>query len=247
LACAAAAGSLVAQARGGGTRGAPGLRSAQAVAQGPASVGRMPAPVVTPRFGFGPRPTTPAVQRAMGPRLTNAGPASRLVVPQPFTSLYSPFFWGVDAAPADVEPDYISPSVSQNEAPLSYEIQQLSPAPVESLVLENQGGQWVRISNYGQPPAHALSAQAGSGSVALQATKLPAALLVFRDGHNEEVEGYMIQGNVIFASANYWSAGSWTRKIPIAELDVSATLKLNEERGVKFRLPSEPNEVIIRP
>jgi hypothetical protein len=72
-------------------------------------------------------------------------------------------------------------------------------------------------------------------------------LLVFRDGHSEEVERYMVQGNVIFASTNYWSTGSWTRKIPVAELDMPATLKLNEERGVSFKLPSGPNEIIIRP
>jgi hypothetical protein len=30
-------------------------------------------------------------------------------------------------------------------------------------------------------------------------------------------------------------------------LDVPATLKLNQERGAKFSLPSGPNEVMIRP
>ncbi len=131
--------------------------------------------------------------------------------------------------------------------------------PVEPLVLENQGGQWVRISNYGQSPAHTQStpdsapasslrfAPAGPKQAALPPTKLPPAVLVFRDGHKEEVKRYMIKGDVIFTGANYWSTGSWTRKVPVAELDVPATLKLNEERGGKFSLPSGPNEVIIRP
>jgi len=30
-------------------------------------------------------------------------------------------------------------------------------------------------------------------------------------------------------------------------LDVPATLKLNEDRGAKFSLPSGPNEVMFRP
>ena len=130
--------------------------------------------------------------------------------------------------------------------------------PVESLVLENRGGQWVRISNYSQwlvpaqstlpesPPVSNLqSAPAGTREVAPPA-KLPPTVLVFCDGHIEEVERYMIRGDVIFVNANYWSTGSWTRKVPVAALDVPATLKLNEERGGKFTLPSGPNEVIIR-
>ena len=114
-----------------------------------------------------------------------------------------------------------------------------APSPVQSLVLENQGGQWVRISNFSQPVALAPP-------VAPPA-RLPPTVLVFRDGHNEEVERYMIQGNVIFIGANYWSTGSWTKKVPIASLDIPATVKLNEERGGKFSLPSRPNEVMLRP
>jgi hypothetical protein len=51
----------------------------------------------------------------------------------------------------------------------------------------------------------------------------------------------------LYTSANYWTSGSWTRKIEIANLDVPATLKLNQERGSKFSLPSGPQEVVIRP
>jgi hypothetical protein len=76
--------------------------------------------------------------------------------------------------------------------------------------------------------------------------QLPPAVIVFRDGHNEELGKYMIQGNVLFTNADYWSTGSWTRKIPLAELDIPASLKLNKERGTKFNLPSGPNEVVIR-
>jgi hypothetical protein len=114
-----------------------------------------------------------------------------------------------------------------------------APTPMESLVLEYQNGQWVRVSNSLQPQARAQSTQPSS-------TKPPPAVLVFRDGHKEEVERYMIKGDVIFADANYWSTGSWTRKIAIVDLDVPATRKLNEERGGNFSLPSGPNEVMLR-
>jgi hypothetical protein len=51
----------------------------------------------------------------------------------------------------------------------------------------------------------------------------------------------------IYSKADYWSSGSWTKKIQIADLDVPATLKLNQERGLKFELPAGPNEVVVSP
>src|SRR5262245_8289305 len=157
------------------------------------------------------------------------------------------------------------PSIPAQAPPTQVIVMPPAPAPapvatpVESLVLENWGGQWVRISNYSQslgraqytlpesPPVFSLqSAPAGTREATPTPTKLPPTVLVFCDGHTEEVERYMIKGDVIFVGANYWSTGSWTRKVLVAELDVPATLKLNEERGGKFTLPSGPNEVIIR-
>ena len=56
----------------------------------------------------------------------------------------------------------------------------------------------------------------------------------------------MIEGATIYIGTNSWSNGSWTRQIQVVELDVPATLELNQERGAKFSLPSNPNEVMIR-
>jgi hypothetical protein len=75
----------------------------------------------------------------------------------------------------------------------------------------------------------------------------PPAVLVFRDGHKEEVSKYTIIGPTMYTSADYWSSGTWSRKIQLADLDVPSTLKLNQERGVRFRLPTSPSEVVIRP
>ena len=77
--------------------------------------------------------------------------------------------------------------------------------------------------------------------------ELPPTVLVYRDGHKEEVSDYTITSGTIYSKADYWSSGSWTKKIQIADLDVPATLKLNQERGLKFVLPASPNEVIMRP
>jgi hypothetical protein len=140
----------------------------------------------------------------------------------------------------------------------------LVPNPPESLMLELQGDHWVRVTNHGQSqivgelgetesePKPKISSAVPLGALrrtqeAPPPSGLPPAVLVFRDGHEEEIRKYMILGAAIYTSADYWSSGSWTRKVEFVELDVSATLKLNQERGAKFRLPSGPNEIIIRP
>jgi hypothetical protein len=57
-------------------------------------------------------------------------------------------------------------------------------------------------------------------------------LLVFRDRHTEEIQNYAIVGKTLWLFTEQRA-----RKIPIAELDVPATAKANDDRGVDFRLP----------
>lgn len=57
-------------------------------------------------------------------------------------------------------------------------------------------------------------------------------VLVFRDGHKQEIRNYAIVGQVL------WDFGAQgTHKIPLSDLDLEATRKLNDERGVDFVLP----------
>jgi hypothetical protein len=95
-------------------------------------------------------------------------------------------------------------------------------------------------------PAPGRSAACKKGAVQ-PPRELPPAILVFHDGRREEVSDYTIMSGTIYSKADYWTTGSWSRKIQIADLDVPATLRLNQERGVKFVLPSSPNEVVVRP
>ena len=131
--------------------------------------------------------------------------------------------------------------------------------PVEPLLIENRGGQWVRVPTGNQlqaasestkpVPAQSASLQPGITGPAgetLSLPELPPARIVFRDGHTEDVQKYVIEGDVLYTTTDHWTTGSWTRKIPLAELDIPASLKVNKERGAKFNLPSAPNEVVIR-
>jgi len=57
-------------------------------------------------------------------------------------------------------------------------------------------------------------------------------VLVYRDGHKEELSNYAIVGDQLFD----FSDGK--RKIAVADLDVAATVKANDQRGVDFQLPA---------
>ena len=60
----------------------------------------------------------------------------------------------------------------------------------------------------------------------------PATVLVFRDQHREEVSNYAIVGQTLSSFS-----GQRTKKIPLADLDIVATQKANDDRGVTFRAP----------
>lgn len=57
-------------------------------------------------------------------------------------------------------------------------------------------------------------------------------VLVFRDQHREEVHNYAIVGNTLWNFAT-----GHTQKIALASLDVPATEKVNDDRGVIFQVP----------
>jgi len=66
----------------------------------------------------------------------------------------------------------------------------------------------------------------------------PTTVLVFKDGHKSEVQNYAIVGNTIFDFGDGRS-----RKILLADLDVPATQKANDDRGVDFQLPAKTAQV----
>lgn len=57
-------------------------------------------------------------------------------------------------------------------------------------------------------------------------------VLVFRDGHQQEVSNYAIMGQTVYVFDKR------TQKIALSDLDVAATIKLNDDRGIDFHVPS---------
>jgi hypothetical protein len=64
----------------------------------------------------------------------------------------------------------------------------------------------------------------------------PETLLVFKDGHQLEVQNYAVVGDML-----YDLTPGHRRKIALAELDLPATAKQNDDRGIDFQLPVDRN------
>ncbi len=137
----------------------------------------------------------------------------------------------------------------------------------QPLVMELQGGRYVRVAraaidgealplNFGpsdndsdghevtpmRTPSNRLA-----GITPSPANELAPAVLVFRDGHSEEVRDYAIADGMLYVRGDYYTDGYWNKKIELSSLNVSQTQKANASRNVRFVLPSSPNEVITRP
>jgi hypothetical protein len=61
----------------------------------------------------------------------------------------------------------------------------------------------------------------------------PATLLIFKDGRQLEVGNYAIVGANLFDLTPGHS-----RRVPLADLDLDATRRQNDDRGVSFQLPA---------
>ena len=164
---------------------------------------------------------------------------------------YGPYFYYPDY-------DYEEGTVQAPPPPVRAAAQPAALAedskPADSVVMELRGDHWVRLTSTGPVEVVGKASPEGAPSGSLSAfdptpaaQPLPAAVLVFRDGHREEAAKYTIVGGIIYLKADYWTTGSWTRKIRVTDLDVRATLKANIELGAKFSLPSRSSEVILRP
>ncbi len=60
---------------------------------------------------------------------------------------------------------------------------------------------------------------------------LDATVLVFRDGHEQQVTNYAVMGQTLYVFDSH------KQKISLSDLDVPATVKANDDRGVDFVLP----------
>ncbi len=108
-----------------------------------------------------------------------------------------------------------APEASNREGDLAREIEQLRNE-VERLRAEETSREEERQAATPPPPVK----------------ENEPTVLVFRDGHQSEVQNYAIVGQTLWALSEQRA-----RKIPMSDLDVEATKKVNANRGVEIRLP----------
>jgi hypothetical protein len=127
-----------------------------------------------------------------------------------YGGLYDPYWWFDSGAAFDYEKQY--------ETGLANEMNEQS---LEQQRLREQADQDVYAKSTPVP----MRAKEHSDI-------LPATVLVFRDQHKLEVQNYAIVGQTLW---NF--APDHTQKIPLSDIDLPATSKANDARGVDFRLP----------
>ncbi len=163
-------------------------------------------------------------------------------------------FWGGPFWDDGEQVVYEQPPAQPQPAAVQQKVVEPIRPPAEPLMIEWQGDRYVRSGGSVPGQQNQIAAErdysAGSRSGAgtkTASTALPPAVLAFRNGTREEVNSYTIIGKTLYASGDYWTQGYWTKKVQLADLDLPQTIRLNQERGVPFKLPRAPNDIVTRP
>jgi len=136
----------------------------------------------------------------------------------PFYSWYSPL-WDWESSSYDSRDDYRA-AYAQAQYQTSAEINRLA-GEVEQLREERASAPMEQV-----PARPAVQPEAKNDQ------DLPV-ILVFLDKHIQEIRNYAVANEMVVAFD-----GTRTRKYPLMDIDLAATMKLNDERGVNFNVPN---------
>jgi hypothetical protein len=131
-----------------------------------------------------------------------------------YGAYYDPYGWGDSGSPYD--DDYEHDRATAND------MNQQSIEEQQMLRQEQADG---------DRDAYAHSVRV-PGNEPQGTTIIPATVLIFRDQHQKEIQNYAIVGQTLW---NF--APQHPEKIPLSDLDLAATAKANDERGLTFRVP----------
>ena len=143
---------------------------------------------------------------------------------------YAPYpYYVMDPGVDDsMETDYVPPSISARAEP---EVRQTVRRELDSLKSDIEDyraelradAQRERARPQPEPDEQAIANQ-------------PKTVLVFKDGHQQEVANYAIVGDTLYNIAD-----GRTTKVALASLDLPATVKQNDQRGLQFQVPVRTN------
>lgn len=150
-------------------------------------------------------------------------------------------------------PNGAFPAIIVMQAPPAPAPERVTP-PAQPLLIELQGDRYVRLSGDDASGAQIIDRESVQEGEALAGAAQPAparepvsTLLVFRDGHREEVSDYTITDGILYAYGDYYADRASNQKFDLSALNLSETVASNLSRGVAFRLPRAANEVIVGP
>jgi hypothetical protein len=144
--------------------------------------------------------------------------------PYGYTGFYDPYWWDSGSS-SSYDEDYDRNRAEANE------MNQQSLAEQRMRRQEEADGDQ---DSY-DPNSYAKDSYARPAPTSNRAesdSPVPATVLIFRDQHQQEVRNYAIVGQTL------WSFGPRTQKIPLADLNLAATTKANDDRGLTFRVPA---------
>jgi hypothetical protein len=153
-----------------------------------------------------------------------------------------PFFYPIYGAGYDYSyPPIADPMVGQEVQPVSGDSttdvarsedalrQAYLQGAHDALAAEQRGRQDARdlVASRPAPPAKPKVADSEA-----KPDNSPAAVFIFKDGHQIETKSYAIMGQML-----YDISGNVVKKVPLADLDAAATIKANDDRGITVKLP----------
>jgi hypothetical protein len=206
-----------AQPMGGGLQGSPGS----------------PAFASAPRFGvnsgalFGTHSGT-HFGTNFGRGFRQPFPGSRRFHQRGFFRTFSPYYFGYYGYPGYYS-DYSYSSIDSYPA---YDYYAPYPAP-SSNDLAQQQHDIDRLEDEVARLREERESTAATPAKPPVEIKSAPTLLVFRDKHTQEVQNYAVVGGTLWIFSEQRAT-----KLPLSWLDIDATTKANDERGVDFRLPN---------
>jgi hypothetical protein len=203
-------------------------------------------PASVTSFGFGGRPgfhgvppSVTSLNFGQVPRpgvfhpfhgIANGHRHNRLASPFFGTTYYVPYVYpayGIDTSAYDNSMENTDPGLSERTAPDAAEEVRRELESLKSTVREYRDE--LRATGGAEQPVPKPEPEQ-------VAAKQPQTVLVFKDGRKLDIENYAIVGGTLYD----FSEGR-TKKVALAELDLAATVKQNDERGVEFRVPAAAN------
>lgn len=199
-------------------------------------------------------------ERGRGRFDRRAGPYSYYSLPFPFfdDAVDADDLYAAGYPVAAPLPPFVPPSeFSGYGGPARLENSQ-STEPSQPLMIELQNGRYTQVSSTAidgeAAPLNSVADDARTSRpvdqspmiAASAANKMAPVVLIFRDGHSEQVHEYTIANGTLYARGDYYTDGYWNKQIALASLNLTETVRANASRNVQFAVPSSPNEVIAR-